>query len=265
MPTILDAFPRPITVHVRGVPIAVPPLTLGGLADLQAFAREQSWCPWDVPPVDRPDLLWALVLAESDGWPPELGTPLAGLTVPDGPYADEFCHVAFGRHNGLKREESTAVGIAARLDIFPWQRILAAAYGDHPRDVASRLLNILDGAAPEERGSSTDWGLAVVSLCVEPPHYKLHEIEALSLPQFRLICRARRGTKGRVELAPERGVPPRARPGEKSKDAERRRSALVDEAKEFLEAHYATKNGAASGTDTPTESPPDGPDGGLPG
>lgn len=237
--TILDVFDRPATVRVRGLTIRVPQLTLRDLADLQAWVRDQSWDPFDVPDVDCPLLFWALVIEEAEGWPPQAGSELATLATPSDEYAAEFAWVAFGRHNGLSREDAAAVAGAARADVVPWQAIQSAAYAVPPGDVASGVLNLIDGAVPEPAGTPIDWRAAIASLVLDHGR-AFAEVESWTIGQFRLIRSCSRDDKGRLRVEVP-GVGPRPRPGEAQKDADARRRAILEEATAVLEALYTAQ------------------------
>jgi hypothetical protein len=239
--TLLDCFDRPRTVRVRThnpahpyLTLSVPQLRLRDLADLQAWVRDQSWDPFDAPDTDDPALFWAMVLHDGQGWPPPLGSTLAALATPAEGYAEEFAHVAFGRHNGLDRDTARRVAGAAMADVVPWQAIVSAAYAIDPADIASRMLNAIDGAIPEDDGPPIDWPLAIAGLVVEHG-IGFDAAEDLTIGQFRLMRSLTRDDKGRLRHEP-RGVPPRPRPGEPGKDADRRRKALLERAEAELEA-----------------------------
>jgi hypothetical protein len=254
--TLLDAFDRPITVRVRGLDVRVGALTLGALADLQAWVRDHSWDPWDVPDPGDLATAMALVVVHADGWPPPVGSTLASLATAAEGYQAELAYVAFGRSNGLSREDAALVGEAAREDVLPWQRILGAAYGERPDLAADRILNGLDGAAPGPDGDGPDWALSIATLVIGDEGRRgmsFAEAEALTLPQHRLLCRAHRDEKGRLRLAAGETPRERPRPGEHWKVAKARRAALLGRATAILEAHYsgaASVNGAASTNET---------------
>lgn len=219
--TILDAIPRPRRVTLLGIPWDVPPLTLGDLADLQAWVAANSWDSWDVPPAESEAEHWALVVAKAEHWPPPAWSKLARQATDHDAFLREFFWVAAGRHSPADR--GTCDRACSGLTAVEWDALFAAAYGTHPMEVAGSRLNALDGEGPEP--GEIDWPLAIAELIGEFPSLAMPgAIDRLSLPAWRMLRRKGKAIAGRIQ----------ARPGESEKDAIRRRQGLVAAARSRL-------------------------------
>lgn len=219
--TILDAIPRARRVVMLGIPWAVPPLTLGDLADLQSWVAANSWDPWEVPPADSEAEHWALVVAKAEHWPPPAWSSLARRATDHDAFLREFFWVAAGRHGVVDRE--TCDRACSGLTPGEWDALFAAAYGTHPMEAAGARLNALDGEGPDP--GEIDWPLAIAEVIGEYPALASPgAIDRLSLPAWRNLRRKGKAVAGKI----------RARPGESEKDAGKRRQAMVASAREKL-------------------------------
>lgn len=236
--TILDAISRPRRVTLLGFAWDVPPMTLGDLADLQAWVAAESWDPWEVPPADSEAESWALIVAKSENWPPVAWSPLARQATDHDAFLREFFWVAAGRHNGVSRADSdrACTGLASA----EWDALFAAAYGSHPMEVAGARLNALDGDGPDS--GAIDWPAAVAELIGEFPALAMPgAIGRLPLPAWRMLRRKGKAAAGKIQ----------ARPGEPEKDAIRRRQGLIAAARAKL-AEWVTPRPAV---DSPSAGP----------
>ena len=213
-PTILDAIPRPRRVRMLGIPWDVPALTLGDLADLQAWVAAESWDPWEVPPADTEAEHWALVIAKAEDWPPAAWSPLARQATDHGAFLREFFWIAAGRHAGIDRDDADRA--ANGLNPGEWDALFAAAYAIPPDDSAGARLNALDGEPPGR--SEVDWPAAVAEVLGEFPALALPgALDRMPLPAWRLL---------RNKGNPARG-PIQPRPGETAREAGKRRKEAV--------------------------------------
>jgi hypothetical protein len=236
--SILDAIARPRRVVLLGIPWRVPPLTLGDLADLQAWVAAESWDPWEVPPADSEADHWAFVVAKSEHWPPPAWSKLARQATDHDAFLREFFWIAAGRHSPADR--ATSDRACSGLTPTEWDALFAAAYGSHPMETAGARLNALDGEGPDP--GEIDWPAAIAELIAEFPALAVPgAIDRLSLPAWRLLRRKGKALAGRIQ----------ARPGESEKDAIRRRQGLVAAARDRL-AEWVTPRPAG---DSPTAGP----------
>ena len=241
---LLDPLPRPRRVVVCGVQLDVHAITLGDLADLQAWVRDHSWNPFDVPPdVATPELLWACVAARGEGWPPAIHTDLAALSTEGSEYLTEWVHVVIGRKNNWERGMSATLAEFGPGDVLAWQDVLSSAYGDPPEHLAHRWMNRLEGEADKYQ-EPTDWALAIGAFCVD---WKVMpwEAERLTLAQFRLFNAIRPDPETKHYVL-DRPVRPNAcrRDGESLRDARARRKALIAEGHAAVNAWEAARSGA---------------------
>jgi len=229
--TILDMIPRPRKVRLLGADWLVPPLTLGDLADLQAWVADQSWDPWDAPETTDEAERWALIYARSEHWPPTPWTGLAMAATDHTAYLAEWLWVAAGRHNRIDRGQSDLA--ASLLSPMEWDAVFAAAHGLSPADVALCRINRLDGWTPPETG--VDWPLAIVETLDRYQGLDPTTIDRLTLPQWRMLRGG--GTTAAIPLS--------SRPGETVQDATRRRRALLAAARTRLARESETAGPAA--------------------
>jgi hypothetical protein len=250
---ILEILPRPSSVPLLGVPITVHPITLGDLADLQAWVRDNSWNCFEVPPdVSDPAMLWACVAARAIGWPPPIHTDLAQLATGGEAYAAEWFWRVIGRKAGIDRELSDGLaGVAVYRDPLGWHHAVGAAYGEHPDHTAHRWLNYLAGQVPE-RVEPTDWALAIAAFCRE---WRVlpRECEALTLIEWRTLNGLSVDKdSGQYRLA----RPMRPQPhGEDRAQAKRERRELIQSAADLIDEWERRR-----ASDPCNPSPPADPD-----
>jgi hypothetical protein len=255
---ILEILPRPSSVPLLGVPITVHPITLGDLADLQAWVRDNSWNCFEVPPdVSDPAMLWACVAARAIGWPPPIHTDLARMATGWEEYAAAWCHIAVGRKIGLQPNDSAQLSRTGPRDVLGWQAVLCAVYGESPTHAAHRWLNSLCAASEDgPEHPPPDWALLIGAFCREWKRLPA-EVANLTLIEWRTLnALSVEAETGHYRL--DRAGPPLP-PGADRMRAKRERRELIAEAGRVVDDWERSRSGGTPhGQDGQHEGQPQG-------
>jgi hypothetical protein len=189
MPPITRVVPVPRVVRLDGRRFVAGELTLGDLAELQAWLEEADPNPldglppaWaDVEPGTRPARLRALWDAAGE-WPARLGTPAAGALLGTERGRAFFLCLCLRRHQ-------PAFGLGDALALLPrvwpseWAALRRVAYALTPRE---ELVDELDPTPGKSRAG--DWWKQLHA-AAQLPHWPGYEgLARLTISQWRHLC-----------------------------------------------------------------------------